>query len=1261
MPARNNPPTQASQDRVIRVFISSTFRDMMRERDVLVKEVFPELRRKCAKRFVTFTEVDLRWGITEAEANEGQVLPLCLAEIERSRPHFIGLLGERYGWIPDTIRPEVIEREPWLKEHMQGRTSVTELEILHGVLNNPKMESHAFFYFRDPAYADDPALTDDERGDMVERDIRADVEKYGPAAATRLTEERKAKLAALKQRIRESKLPVAEPYRNPKTLARLVRRQFNRLIDRLYPEEQVPDPFAQERLAHEAHAKNKLFACIERPAHLAAINAFAAAEHDGKGLVITGESGGGKTALLAAWARDWRKNHPADFLFQHYFGATPDSASPEGFLRRLVGELKSRFGITDDIPTDPEKLREALPSWLAQASAKVSSPAPTGGQGVESPSKGPSRIILVLDGLNQVQGTEPDLRLRFLPRHFPPRVVVLASALAGQALEALRERGWTEHDLPRASKAEVDAMVGEYLRIHARALEPELRHELVTARGSKNPLFLRTVLEELRQFGSFERLPQRVRHYLEADNPKDLFLRVLTRWQEDFDGKDPEQDKSKLNLVRRALTHLWAARQGLSEAEWLDLLGDGSQPLPRALWTPLFLALEPHLSQRAGLLAFGHDFLRQAVEAAFVSSDSFRQTAHLSVADYFARQPTCPRRTDELPWQLREARSFEALYMCLCDLTFLAEIWERDSLIARQYWASVESKSQFRMTDAYQDVINTPEFNTISNLRILGFLLGDTGHLREALHLRAFLSKHYQANGPLLDYANHLGDQAVILKELAEYDKALGLMREQEAIYRSLGDELGVSRSIGNQATVLLNRGRYDEAASLLAEKTITCARLGDRVGLARSMGNQALILRRRGEFQRALELHQAEERIFKELGDVAGVSVSIGNQGTVFQQLGNLHDAMKCYKEQERICADLGDNIGLSRSIGNQALILHELGDNKEAMRLAKEQARLSHESGNRMELSISLDTQAILLADKGDLEGAMKLHGESEQMCRESGNQAGLAACLGNQASILKGQGKHEDAFRKLRDVERMFREMGDPNLARALANLAIMAAGRGDLHAAVAYAEEAHSIAAAKGMTAEATQYSSLLSDFRKARAVYRQSIKPREDHKEQRPAASDTADQFDRLRQAAAALNQAGDSLGALERLREQEEYARKLGERRLAQNLADQGVQQMRLKMFDDAMPLLRSASDICLKHNDWKAAANCLLNVAGCCYEKGRAVENSRGPLAAHDDAMQAWNLAEEAYKIASDHGLADMVHHLDSFRVFLKQRLRGR
>ncbi len=53
-----------AQERQIRVFISSTFRDMHAERDRLVKVVFPQLRRLCESRGVTWGEVDLRWGVS---------------------------------------------------------------------------------------------------------------------------------------------------------------------------------------------------------------------------------------------------------------------------------------------------------------------------------------------------------------------------------------------------------------------------------------------------------------------------------------------------------------------------------------------------------------------------------------------------------------------------------------------------------------------------------------------------------------------------------------------------------------------------------------------------------------------------------------------------------------------------------------------------------------------------------------------------------------------------------------------------------------------------------------------------------------------------------------------------------------------------------------------------------------------------------------------------------------------------------------------
>jgi len=57
--------------RTVRVFISSTFRDMHAEREELVKRVFPQLRKLCEERGVGWTEVDLRWGVTEEQAQRG--------------------------------------------------------------------------------------------------------------------------------------------------------------------------------------------------------------------------------------------------------------------------------------------------------------------------------------------------------------------------------------------------------------------------------------------------------------------------------------------------------------------------------------------------------------------------------------------------------------------------------------------------------------------------------------------------------------------------------------------------------------------------------------------------------------------------------------------------------------------------------------------------------------------------------------------------------------------------------------------------------------------------------------------------------------------------------------------------------------------------------------------------------------------------------------------------------------------------------------
>ena len=169
--------------RLIRVFVSSTFRDMKEDRDHLVKFIFPQLRKLCEARGVTWGEVDLRWGIPDEDKSE--IVPLCLEEVRRCRPYFIGLLGERYGHVPESISRDIRAGHPWLAEI--GPASVTELEIIQGVLLAPDMHGHAFFYFRSPGYLEHPRVGSD----------RADFEPEGPWDRERLTR--------LKQRIRAAR------------------------------------------------------------------------------------------------------------------------------------------------------------------------------------------------------------------------------------------------------------------------------------------------------------------------------------------------------------------------------------------------------------------------------------------------------------------------------------------------------------------------------------------------------------------------------------------------------------------------------------------------------------------------------------------------------------------------------------------------------------------------------------------------------------------------------------------------------------------------------------------------------------------------------------------------------------------------------------------------------------------------------------------------------------------------------------------------
>ena len=121
--------------KIFRVFVSSTFSDLIAERDALQSKVYQRLAALCKAHGASFQAVDLRWGVSEQAAEDQRTMRICLGEIDRCReltpyPNFILLMGDRYGWqpIPELIPANEFEK---IRTHLsQQRSQTEELQLL---------------------------------------------------------------------------------------------------------------------------------------------------------------------------------------------------------------------------------------------------------------------------------------------------------------------------------------------------------------------------------------------------------------------------------------------------------------------------------------------------------------------------------------------------------------------------------------------------------------------------------------------------------------------------------------------------------------------------------------------------------------------------------------------------------------------------------------------------------------------------------------------------------------------------------------------------------------------------------------------------------------------------------------------------------------------------------------------------------------------------------------------------------------------------
>ncbi|KAF0185691.1 MAG: tetratricopeptide repeat domain containing protein [Caulobacteraceae bacterium] len=649
-PAALRAPGQMADDdegnRSVRVFVSSTFLDMQTERNELVTKTFPALRAKYRARGVELFEVDLRWGITREQQERGETLPTLLAEIDRCRPYFIGLLGDRYGWVPPAaaLTDKLKADYPVLAE-AQG-TSVTALEIMHGVLSDPETAARACFFERDPNWNWRATLNDADR-----------------AAATAEPEAARAKLGDLKAYIgRTSRV---EAYARPAEIGPKVAAALDALLEARFPEADAPGAFEQTARLHRAYARERRRLHVGADGYMRDLNRWMETK-DAAPLLITGASGSGKSTLVANWINAWRKAHPSHIVFEHYLGASPDSADPMQIMRRLWEHLNHATGESVALPGDGAELMDvsaALAQRLAQArvSAKRSG----------------SRMLIALDGLDKLSSEQ---NLRWLP--IAPGVHWLASSLPSEAETAARARGFEPLDVKPLVEQERRDLIAGTLKRWRRKLEPQHIARILQPAAAElagSPLYLKTVLEELRVSADNARLAERLEDYSEARDMADLFDRVLKRLEGDCEP----------GFVAKVLPLIWASRVGLEETEILAITD--ASPL---VWATLRNGLGDGLRDHQGRMAFGHDFLNQAVGGRYINSDEGKRLAHLSLADYFEMRPPDERQAEELPYQLRAGEAWDRLEALLLDLDHFHLLHAGSDSALWSYWLPLKERGR---------------------------------------------------------------------------------------------------------------------------------------------------------------------------------------------------------------------------------------------------------------------------------------------------------------------------------------------------------------------------------------------------------------------------------------------------------------------------------------------------------------------------------------------------------------------------------------
>jgi tetratricopeptide (TPR) repeat protein len=478
------------------IFVSSTFRDMQAERDILRDIVMPKIN-AFATEYGEYVElIDLRWGVNTADVSEeeqnNKVLHTCLDEIQRSRPFFIGILGDRYGWVPpESDINDAVESVEYSTTSL--KQSVTSLEIEYGALNSPEPPV-CLFYFRNIKNY----LFQDKQTTAIYRD-----EGTNKSQLNTLKNEIKKKF---NNKIRNYNASIVNgEVTKLKAFAEMVAKDIIAILHEEWGDvpTEKPEEEEQEITSLDLFRQSRTNNFAGRTAALQELRDYCLGENGSPILLVQGEAGSGKSALLCQVMKELEGN---SFLLPASCGLTPLSSEPKGILRTLIWRLEKHLGLESEEASDDEELddapnkkgfstldeiKERFFELLHIASEK-------------------ERIVVVIDALDQLTGGEEVQYMRWFNQKLPKNTRVLFSIIDGPQVEAIIRLGGQIYPVPAINDNDITDIIHSMAqRNHKQIADSVVEYILKKVlpdgiQAAQNPLYLSLLVQDLVMMDRYE-------------------------------------------------------------------------------------------------------------------------------------------------------------------------------------------------------------------------------------------------------------------------------------------------------------------------------------------------------------------------------------------------------------------------------------------------------------------------------------------------------------------------------------------------------------------------------------------------------------------------------------------------------------------------------------------------------------------------------------------------------------------------------------